>query len=86
MHRILAGDVSLHVQERGTGRPLLLVHGFPLDLTMWRSQVEELSREFRVITPVLGGGVFVDPHELRRQVKKIDPITPVRSAAERRGL
>ncbi len=55
MHRILAGDVSLHVQERGTGRPLLLVHGFPLDLTMWRSQVEELSREFRVITPDLRG-------------------------------
>lgn len=55
MHRILAGDISLHVQERGTGRPLLLVHGFPLDLTMWHGQVEELSREFRVITPDLRG-------------------------------
>ncbi|MHB8507287.1 MAG: alpha/beta fold hydrolase [Candidatus Dormibacteria bacterium] len=34
---------------------LLLVHGFPLDGRMWRSQVEALSHMRRVLTPDLPG-------------------------------
>ena len=36
-------------------QPLLLVHGFPLDQTMWRAQVSELSKSCRVLAPDLRG-------------------------------
>jgi len=48
-------NVSLNVIEQGAGPPLLLVHGFPLDHTMWRAQIEELSRGARVMAPDLRG-------------------------------
>ena len=55
-HRQLTiGDSQVHVWERGRGRPLLLVHGFPLDHTMWVGQLEELADEFRIVAPDLPG-------------------------------
>lgn len=41
--------------DRGSGVPVLLVHGFPLDHTMWGSQIEALSRDARVLAPDLRG-------------------------------
>ncbi|MBD3675909.1 MAG: alpha/beta fold hydrolase [Planctomycetaceae bacterium] len=41
--------------DEGEGNPLLFVHGFPLDHRMWRGQLEEFSREYRVIAPDLCG-------------------------------
>ena len=55
MARISIGDVSLHVADRGQGMPLLLVHGFPLDHTMWSGQIEPLAERCRVIAPDLRG-------------------------------
>jgi 3-oxoadipate enol-lactonase len=43
------------VEDRGEGRVVLLVHGFPLDHSMWRRQIESLSQRFRVIAPDLAG-------------------------------
>ena len=37
------------------GRSLLLVHGFPLDHSMWSGQIEALSARYRVIAPDLRG-------------------------------
>ncbi|MBI1900148.1 MAG: alpha/beta fold hydrolase [Planctomycetia bacterium] len=44
-------DVSLRVACAGQGRPLLLVHGFPLDHAMWRGQLAGLAADFDVIAP-----------------------------------
>jgi len=41
--------------DRGAGQPVLLVHGFPLDHTMWNAQIDALSGQFRVIVPDLRG-------------------------------
>jgi pimeloyl-ACP methyl ester carboxylesterase len=41
--------------DRGAGMPVLLVHGFPLDHTMWTAQIAALSRQARVIAPDLRG-------------------------------
>ena len=41
--------------DRGAGQPVLLVHGFPLDYTMWDAQIESLSKHARVIAPDLRG-------------------------------
>lgn len=35
--------------------PVVLLHAFPLSSAMWRPQVEELSNEYRIITPDLPG-------------------------------
>ncbi|HEX7174716.1 MAG TPA: alpha/beta fold hydrolase [Pyrinomonadaceae bacterium] len=40
---------------RGGGAPVVLLHGFPFNHTMWRGQVEALSEGHRVITPDLRG-------------------------------
>ncbi|MEX2175788.1 MAG: alpha/beta fold hydrolase [Pirellulaceae bacterium] len=55
MPRVKVHDTELHYVEQGEGTPLLLVHGFPLDHTMWREQIAALSDRFRVITPDLRG-------------------------------
>ncbi len=41
--------------DEGAGVPVLLVHGFPLDHTMWDSQVKALSGRARMIAPNLRG-------------------------------
>jgi 3-oxoadipate enol-lactonase len=46
---------TLHYQEQGTGKPLVLLHGFPLDSRIWREQIAALSDRFRVIAPDLRG-------------------------------
>ncbi len=39
----------------GNGIPLVLVHGFPLDRTLWSAQINALSEVARVIAPDLRG-------------------------------
>ncbi len=52
--RTLSG-ITLNYQEQGTGTPLVLLHGFPLDARIWREQIASLSDHFRVIAPDLRG-------------------------------
>ncbi|MEQ8789148.1 MAG: alpha/beta fold hydrolase [Pirellulaceae bacterium] len=49
--RVSIGAGELNVVDQGSGMPLLLVHGFPLDHTMWRRQIDALSDVCRVIVP-----------------------------------
>lgn len=48
-------DITISYEEQGQGRPVLLVHGFPLDHSMWDAQMKALAREYRVIAPDLRG-------------------------------
>jgi pimeloyl-ACP methyl ester carboxylesterase len=41
----------LAYQDAGAGPQVFLIHGHPLDHTMWRPQVEFLSPNYRVIVP-----------------------------------
>ncbi len=47
--------VQLRYVEQGQGQPVLLLHGFPLDHTIWNTQVEALSARYHVIAPDLRG-------------------------------
>lgn len=51
----LVNGIKIQYREKGTGDPLLLLHGFPLDGSMWDDQLEALSDRFRVIAPDLRG-------------------------------
>jgi 3-oxoadipate enol-lactonase len=55
MSPIKVGDIELNVIEQGKGTPLLLVHGFPLDHSMWRPQIDAFKDRYRVIAPDLRG-------------------------------
>ncbi len=55
MPRLSVNGIDLHVVDRGTGRLLLLVHGFPLDHSMWHGQIGQFAATCRVIAPDLRG-------------------------------
>src|SRR5687768_2950092 len=48
-------DLDMAFIDEGSGLPLLLVHGFPLDHTMWKYQIDAFSQHCRVIAPDLRG-------------------------------
>jgi pimeloyl-ACP methyl ester carboxylesterase len=49
-HQIPATDGgSLHVLERGTGRPLVLIHGIALQAAVWAPQLHQLADRYRVL-------------------------------------
>lgn len=55
MHVVSIDDTKLHIHDSGSGPPLLFVHGFPLDHTMWQAQIDEFQSTHRVIVPDLRG-------------------------------
>jgi 3-oxoadipate enol-lactonase len=50
---VVGGEMSY--VEKGRGLPVVLVHGFPLDSTIFSAQLDALSDQYRVITPDLPG-------------------------------
>ena len=53
---IEVNGVSLHVEDHGSGTPVLLIHGWPDSAHLWRHQVPFLTGHgFRVIAPDMRG-------------------------------
>ena len=46
---------NLHYTEKGSGLPLVLLHGFPVDSRIWKNQMDALSDRYRVIAIDLPG-------------------------------
>jgi 3-oxoadipate enol-lactonase len=46
----LVGDTEIAFDDIGSGFPVVFLHGFPLNRTMWEPQVTALVGEFRCIT------------------------------------
>jgi 3-oxoadipate enol-lactonase len=55
MKTINVNGVQLAVADEGLGQPVLLIHGFPMDHSMWESQLAILTERWRVIAPDLRG-------------------------------
>ncbi|HYW81582.1 MAG TPA: alpha/beta fold hydrolase [Thermoguttaceae bacterium] len=55
MKTVLVDGIELSLVDRGSGPPVVLVHGFPLDHTMWDAQIDALATSYRVIAPDLRG-------------------------------
>jgi pimeloyl-ACP methyl ester carboxylesterase len=55
MKKLTVDGTQLATLDEGDGVPLLLVHGFPLDHSMWRGQIDVLAKHCRVIAPDLRG-------------------------------
>jgi 3-oxoadipate enol-lactonase len=55
MIKRLGNNFTMEYEDAGQGKPLLLLHGFPFSLDMWRRQVDRLKKDYRVFTPNLRG-------------------------------
>ncbi len=55
MTRARINGIEMAYDDVGKGQPVLLLHGFPFNRTMWRGQVEALHGSYRFITPDLRG-------------------------------
>jgi pimeloyl-ACP methyl ester carboxylesterase len=55
MQKILINGIDLAFERRGKGTPLVLVHGYPLDHTIWQPVVPLLENDFDLIIPDLPG-------------------------------
>lgn len=52
---VQVNGISLAYSDKGTGLPLIFLHAFPLNRTMWAAQEHALSSQCRVITVDLRG-------------------------------
>jgi pimeloyl-ACP methyl ester carboxylesterase len=48
---VTAGGRQIRVLEAGAGRPLLLIHAFPLTADLWRPQLESAPPGWRLVAP-----------------------------------
>ena len=65
------GDTSLAVQTYGSGKPLVLLHAFPLDHTMWH-RILPLANHLRLIIPDQRGfGQSTESHSKTKPLSSI---------------
>ena len=55
LHTIDTSRGPFSVNDSGAGFPLVLLHGFPLDHTMWEHQISRFSTSHRVVAIDLRG-------------------------------
>jgi 3-oxoadipate enol-lactonase len=55
MSFIRVDDIQLAYTDTGLGQPVVLLHGYPFNRSLWTEQVSALSNSYRVITPDLRG-------------------------------
>ena len=48
-------DIQMAYTDSGIGRPIVLIHGYPFNRSLWNEQVAALSTSYRVIVPDLRG-------------------------------
>src|SRR5258708_2147405 len=52
---VKTGGTTIHVLRKGSGRPLLLLHGYPETHLTWHKVAPQLAEQFSVVVPDLRG-------------------------------
>ena len=68
------GDTSLAVQTCGTGQPLVLLHAFPLDHTMWHRNVPLADHLQLIIPDQRGFGQSAESHSKSKPLSSITQL------------
>jgi pimeloyl-ACP methyl ester carboxylesterase len=51
----LVRGIEMAYEDVGSGPPIILLHGYPFNRSMWREEADSLSTNYRVIIPDLRG-------------------------------
>jgi len=76
------GSADLAVEVRGDGAPVLFIHGFPFDRTLWRHQLAGLSRWKRIAPDLRGAGASSVPADGYSIARYADDLVEVLDALE----
>jgi pimeloyl-ACP methyl ester carboxylesterase len=69
MIELLAGGLQIAYDEAGSGVPLLFIHGWPHNRTLWAGQMSGLPTQARCIAPDLrgfGGTTVREPYSIEQ--------------------
>ena len=55
MTRVQINNIELAYTDTGIGRPIVFIHGYPFNRSLWTEQIPSLSNGYRVIAPDLRG-------------------------------
>ena len=55
MKKIKLNGIELAYERRGKGMPLVLIHGYPLDHSIWNETISQLENDFDLILPDVRG-------------------------------
>jgi YbgC/YbaW family acyl-CoA thioester hydrolase len=75
--RVAADGAELAVEVRGEGAPVVFIHGFPFDRTMWRHQLAGLSRWKRIALDLRGAGASSAPADGYSVAQYADDVVQV---------
>ena len=54
-HALIKNDLSLFYRITGEGEPVVLIHGFGEDSSIWEGAIKEFSKYYKLIVPDLTG-------------------------------
>ena len=74
MTQVRIDNIQIAYTDTGSGRPVVLIHGYPFNRSLWADQIPALSDSHRVIAPDLRGFGESDASQ--------DPSTMKRLAAD----
>src|SRR6185503_2147711 len=80
--RVRASGANLAVEVRGDGPPVLFVHGFPFDHTMWREQRAGSCHWQRIAPELRGAGESSVPADGYSVARYADDSVQVRDALD----
>src|SRR3569832_500611 len=55
MSTVRINNINLAYTDTGVGRPIVLIHGYPFNRSLWTEQIPVLSNSYRIIAPDLRG-------------------------------
>jgi pimeloyl-ACP methyl ester carboxylesterase len=81
---IVTDQGIVHYETYGSGRPLVLLHGWPCSWALWHSTIEALGREFRVYALDFWG--FGESGDKRESFTVNDSVALVNQFMNRLGI
>ena len=73
-NQIIYNNSRLSYYTYGNGKPLLLMHGFAEDHSIWKHQIDHLSKKYFVIAPDLfgvGNSEYLDNENMKLSMRNI---------------
>lgn len=84
MLKIKSNGVELAYERVGKGTPLVLIHGHPLDHTIWEPILPLLENDFELIVPDLRG--FGHSETVQSDYRLIDMAADIRALLDNLGI